>query len=586
MDDHLPASPTPPPGPTSLLEAGALALPSEHIDFRRYRKLRRFVTAVFLHAMWWDVLLNQPGLRRLRPPALERWRRLARRYRALAVEMGGVLIKIGQFLSVRVDLLPAEVIRELSDLQDEVPPAPFPEVAAEIERAFGRPLAAVFGLVDPVPVGAASLAQVHRATLPCGEEVVVKVLRPGIEVLVETDLAAVRLALRLLGWSRKIRRRVDLRRLGNEIAETTHRELDLIAEGHNAERFAASFADDPRVRVPRIHWPHTTRRVLTMEDVSAIKIADLEALAAAGIDRSELARTLHDIYVRQVFVHHFVHADPHPGNLFVEPLAAPPEGGPPRAGGGRPFRIAFVDFGMVAAIPERLWGPLREYVIAMATRDAARLVRAYESAGVLVQGADVHRLIEIHEDVFERFWGVPMGELRQVALSEARYFLRQYRDLLFEIPFQAPVDLLFVSRAVGLVSGLATTLDPTFDPWAAIMPFAERLAQEELRLGWRDWLGEAGKQARSLALLPGRLERFLGQVERGDVQVEAALASDTRRAMHKLERAVLRLAWMVTGAALLLAATIVHVARPEEALDTWLGTAAAIALLWGVLFRR
>jgi predicted unusual protein kinase regulating ubiquinone biosynthesis (AarF/ABC1/UbiB family) len=585
VDERHPSSPAPPAGPPPASPASALPAPPGRIDFRRYRKLRRFVTAVFLRALWWDVLLNQPGLARLRPPALGRWRRIARRYRALAVEMGGVLIKLGQFLSVRVDLLPAEVIRELADLQDEVPPAPFAAVAEQIEAAFGRPVSAVFAHVDPVAVGAASLAQVHPATLPGGEEVVVKVLRPGIEVLVETDLAAVRLALRLLAWSRRIRRRVDLRRLGEEIVETTRRELDLVAEGRHAERFAGNFADDPRVRVPRIHWAQTTRRVLTMEDVAAIKISDLAALEAAGIDRGELARAVHDIYVRQVFVHHFVHADPHPGNLFVAPLSEP-ESGAPRPGAGRPFRIAFVDFGMVATIPQRFWGPLREYVIAMATRDAARLVRAYESAGVLLPGADLHRLIEIHEDVFERFWGVRMGELREVALSEARYFLRQYRDLLLEIPFQVQVELLFVSRAVGLVSGLATSLDPTFDPWAALMPFAERLAQEELHLGWRDWLDEGGKQARSLVLLPGRFERFLSQAERGDLQVEAALAADTRRAIHRLERAVLRLAWMATGAAFLIAATVVHVVRPEEPLDTWLGAAAAVALLWGVLFRR
>jgi predicted unusual protein kinase regulating ubiquinone biosynthesis (AarF/ABC1/UbiB family) len=585
MDDHQADSPSPAAAAPSL--PPPRVPPPARIDFRRYRKLRRFVTRVFLHALWWDLLLNQPGLTRLRRPAIVRWRRIARRYRALAVEMGGVLIKLGQFLSVRVDLLPAEVIRELADLQDEVPPAPFAAVAAQIEGEFGRPVTAVFERVEPLPVGAASLAQVHRAALPGGEEVVVKVLRPGIEVLVETDLAAVRLALRLLAWSRRIRRRVDLRRLGQEIVETTRRELDLTAEGRHAERFAADFAGDRRVRAPQIHWPYTTRRALTMEDVSAIKVTDLAALDAAGVDRGAVARTLYDVYMRQIFVHHFVHADPHPGNLFVYPLARQgEERADVHAGRGVPFELAFVDFGMVATIPERLWGPLREYAIALGTRDAARMVHAYESAGVLLPGADIHRLIEIHEDLFERFWGVRVGQLREVALAEARYFFRQYRDLLYDVPFQVQVDLLFVTRAVGLLTGLSTTLDPTFDPWAAAMPFAERLAEEELRLGWRDWGEEALKQGRALAGLPARFERFLGQAERGDLQVEAALAADTRRAMHRLERAVLRLAWMATGAALLLAATVVHVIRPEERLDTWLGAAAAVTFLWGVLVRR
>lgn len=566
--------------------------PPARIDFRRYRKLRRFVASVFLHALWWDLLLNRPGLAVFRPPAIVRWRRIARRYRALAVEMGGVLIKLGQFLSVRVDLLPAEVIGELSGLQDEVPPAPYPAVLAQVEAELGRPVGAVFARFEPVPVGAASLAQVHAAALPSGEAVVVKVLRPGIDVLVETDLAAVGLALRLLAWSRTVRRRVDLRRLGEEINATTRRELDLTAEGKHAERFAADFAGDPRVIVPRIHWPQTTRRTLTMEDVAAIKISDLPALEAAGVDRGAVARTLYDLYMRQIFEHHFVHADPHPGNLFVHPLppidaaAAPRDDHDGAALPGTPFRIAFVDFGMVATVPERLREPLREYAIALATRDAARMVRSYESAGVLLPGADLHRLIEIHEDLFERFWGVRIGDLRDVALAEARYFLRQYRDLLYQIPFQVQVDMLFVSRAVGLLSGLATTLDPTFDPWAATMPFAERLAREELRRGWRDWVEEGAEQGRSLFSLPRRLERLIGQLERGDLQVEAALAADTRRAVHRLERAVLRLAWMATGAAFLIAATVVHVVRPEQALDTWLFAAAGVALLWGVLFRR
>src|SRR6185436_9960558 len=176
---------------------------------------------VFVHVMWWDVLLNAPGLRRFRRPATDRWARIARRYRHLASEMGGVLIKIGQFLSVRVDILPPEVTRELAGLQDEVPPERFEDVVRQIETDFGRPVGEVFAQVDPEPVGAASLAQVHPARLLSGEPVVVKVLRPGIDVLVETDLAAAGLAFRLLKVSRRLRRRVDLDRVADEIATTT-----------------------------------------------------------------------------------------------------------------------------------------------------------------------------------------------------------------------------------------------------------------------------------------------------------------------------------------------------------------------------
>jgi len=550
-----------------------------NIDFRRYRKVRRFVARTFVHVLWWDVLLAVPPLSRLRRPALLRWVGIARRYRALAVDMGGVLIKLGQFLSVRVDLLPPEVIRELAGLQDEVPPEPLADIVRQVEEDFGRPLAEVFARFDPEPVGAASLAQVHRARLASGEEVVVKVLRPGIGVLVETDLAAARLATRLLKFSRRVRRRVDLDRVAAEFSATTRRELDLTGEGKNAERFAADFAGDARVCVPRVYWEHTARRTLTLEDVGYLKISDLAALDRAGIDRSEVARTLYRVYMKQIFVHHFVHADPHPGNLFVKPLPGTGEG-------GRQFQLAFVDFGMVAEIPERLRGALREYVIALGTRDAVRIVQAYARAGVLLPGADLTRLEEIHQELFDRFWGVRIGQLRDVALSEAGYFLRQYRDLLYEIPFQVQVDLLFVSRAVGLLSGLSTTLDPEFDPWAETIPFAERFAREELRQGWREWLSQGTAQGRTLLSLPTRIDEFLTRAERGELTFQAGLAPDTRKFLRRLERSAWRLAWMVVAAGLLIAAAMVHTASPHDPYGHWLAGLAAAAFLWGVLTKR
>jgi predicted unusual protein kinase regulating ubiquinone biosynthesis (AarF/ABC1/UbiB family) len=565
------------------------------IDFRRYRKVRRFVTRTFLHVLWWDMLLNVPGLRRFRPPAAGRWAAIARRYRHLAGEMGGVLIKLGQFLSVRVDLLPAEVTRELAGLQDEVPPERFEDIVRQIESDFGRPLAEVFSWVSPEPVGAASLAQVHPARLLSGEPVVVKVLRPGIDVLVETDLAAAGLAFRLLKVSRNLRRRVDLDRVAEEIATTTRRELDLANEGRNAERFAEDFAGDARVAIPRVHWSASASRTLTLENVGYLKIADLAGIERAGISRPEVARVLYRIYMQQIFVHHFVHADPHPGNLFVKPLPLPGEtpfapGDPvpplPAGAGDRPFQIVFVDFGMVAPIPERLRAALREYAIGLGTRDASRLVHSYVSAGVLLPGADLRRLEEIHEELFDRFWGVSIGSLRDVAFSEAGYFFREYRDLLYEIPFQVQVDLLFASRAVGLLAGMTTQLDPEFDPWAETVPFAERLAREELRLGWRDLLREGALQARALLALPRRLDSLASRAERGTLTVQQSLAPDTRKAVQRLERSIRRATWMMLAAALLISGVMVWLERPDEPAGAWLLGLALLAFLWGVLVRR
>jgi predicted unusual protein kinase regulating ubiquinone biosynthesis (AarF/ABC1/UbiB family) len=565
------------------------------IDFRRYRKVRRFVARTFLHVLWWDMFLNVPGLRRFRPAAAGRWARIARRYRDLASEMGGVLIKIGQFLSVRVDLLPPEVTRELAGLQDEVPPERFEDIVRQIESDFGRPLGEVFARVLPEPVGAASLAQVHPAHLLSGEPVVVKVLRPGIDVLVETDLAAAGLAFRLLKISSRLRRRVDLDRVAGEIAATTRRELDLANEGRNAERFAEDFARDPRVVVPRIVWAASARRTLTLENVGYLKIGDLAALDRAGISRPEVARVVYRIYMQQIFVHHFVHADPHPGNLFVKPLPLPgeppfgpgdPVPPPPPGSGERPFQIAFVDFGMVADIPERLRGALREYAIGLGTRDAARLVHSYVSAGVLLPGADIRRLEEIHEELFTRFWGVSIGSLRDVALSEAGYFFREYRDLLYEVPFQVQVDLLFASRAVGLLAGLTTQLDPEFDPWSETVPFAERLAREELTLGWRDLLHAGALQAQALFGLPRRLDALMSRAERGSLTVQQALTPELRRAIQRLERSVRSASWMVVAAALLISGVMVRLGHPHEPAGRWLLLLAGLSFLWGMLGRR
>jgi predicted unusual protein kinase regulating ubiquinone biosynthesis (AarF/ABC1/UbiB family) len=565
------------------------------IDFRRYRKVRRFVTRTFLRIVWWDVVLNVPGLRRLRRPPLARYQEIARRYRALAAEMGGVLIKLGQFLSTRVDILPPEITQELAGLQDEVPPERFEDIARQIEEDFGRPLLQVFSWIQREPLGAASLAQAHLARLPDGQEVVIKALRPGIDVVVETDLAAIRLAFRLLRFSKTIRRRVNLQRLGIEITETTRAELDLAAEGRNAERFAANFEGDSRVYLPRVFWAWSARRTLTLENVGWLKIGDLAALDAAGISRPELARVLYRVYLRQIFEHSFVHADPHPGNLFIRPLPLegelpfPPGAAPvppPPDGTQRPFQIVFVDFGMVAVIPERLRGALREYAIALGTRDAARMVHSYVAAGVLLPGADLQRLEEIHEELFERFWGVRLGSLREAAFSEAEYFFRQYRDVLYELPFQVQVDLLFASRAVGLLAGLSTHLDPEFDPWAETLPFAQRLATEELRRDWRGLVREGLAQLQILLALPRRVDSVLAKAERGTLNVQTTLTPETRKLIQRLERSMHRLSWMVTSAALLIAGAMLHVDAPGEPYGGWLVIAAGIVFLWGVLSKR
>src|SRR5450759_4691352 len=293
----------------------------------RYWRIVFFFGRVTLGFIFWEILLRRVGLggwaSRNRS---ERYRNTAVRFRALAIRMGGLMIKVGQFLSARLDVLPPEITDELAGLQDEVPAESFDAIRARAESELALPLSDHYAWFDETPLAAASLGQVHRARLRENDaaelgfvDVVVKVQRPHIEQVVEVDLAALR---RVGGWLQRykpISDRADVSALLDEFASTTRAEIDYLAEGSNAETFAINFAGDLRVHVPRVVWELTTRRVLTLEDVWAIKLGDYDAITAAGIARPQVATVLLDTYMQQIFEDGFFHADPHPGNLFVTP---------------------------------------------------------------------------------------------------------------------------------------------------------------------------------------------------------------------------------------------------------------------------
>jgi predicted unusual protein kinase regulating ubiquinone biosynthesis (AarF/ABC1/UbiB family) len=556
-------------------------------NLRRYLRVVRYFSGVFAQFIFWEIILRAIlGRRFVERSATRRWQGIARRYRKLATELGGVLIKLGQFLSIRVDVLPREVTDELAGLQDEVSPERLADIQAVIEAEFGQRIDQVFPWFAPTPEAAASLAQVHRARLLTGDEVVVKVQRPRIDEIVETDLRAIGTAMRWLRGYRPISRRVNLDHLYSEFSTTTRNELDFLAEAENAERFALNFADDPRIRIPRVFAQSSTRRVLIMQNVASIKITDYEAIEAAGVSRAEVARCLFDTYLTQVFVHNFVHADPHPGNLFVQPL--PPilgDLGLVESGEGVPFRLTFVDFGMVATIPERVRPHFREFLVGFVTNDTARVVRAYQGAGILLPGADLSRLEEVQDELLERYSNLSLQQVQQLAMSEWHSLMHEYRDILYEMPFQIPTDLLFVGRAISILFGMATSLYPDFDPWKALEPFAREMAAEELRRDWRGLLGELEKMTRLVLSLPGKADRFLGQATRGELEVRTHWSREDTRTLRRVETAVNRLASTVVFAALILSAVAVYVTQ-GGGIVSYLLFALAGAALVASLVRR
>jgi predicted unusual protein kinase regulating ubiquinone biosynthesis (AarF/ABC1/UbiB family) len=549
----------------------------------RYRRIMVFFTGVAINFILWEILLPRLGLRAWsRRTRSTRYRSVAARFRALAIQMGGVMIKVGQFLSARLDVLPPEITEELAGLQDEVPPERFEDIRKLAEQDLGTPLEQKYESFEEIPMAAASLGQVHRARLcvadPGGDfcDVVVKIQRPFIDQLIEIDLSALR---QVGGWLQKyppVSRRVDVPSLMEEFSSTIRDEVDYLAEGRNAEIFSENFKDVPRVHVPRVVWTHTTRRVLTLEDVFAIKITDYEAISAAGIDRPEVARVLLDTYLKQIFEDGFFHADPHPGNLFITPHVGHTDDGKPE------WRLTFVDFGMVGHVPDTLRTGLREMLISTGLQDAARLIRSFQTLHILLPGTDLKSLEQMSASMFDMFWGKSMDELRQLSPEQMFAFADRFRDLMFNMPFQLPQNLLMLGRAVAILSGMCTGLDKDFNLWNQLSPYATKLVSQEVGSNWRVWLDEAGNILKELIAIPSKLGRVLSQVERGDLTVQVPTVS---RQLTHLERSVNRLTGSLVFAAFLISSVLLYTAGKDLFAGISIG-AAGLTLIWLIFFNR
>jgi len=528
---------------------------------RRYWRIVWFFARTILSLLLWEVFLPRlPGGRLVRLGAPGRRRRLAARFRALATEMGGVLIKLGQFLSARADVLPSEITEELSGLQDEVPPDPFPPIRRMIEEELGAPLSELFEEFQERTAIGASLGQVYQAHLPGGEPVMVKVQRPEIEMLVATDLAALRWAVGWLKRYQPLASRADLDALLDEFSRTLYEELDYIAEGHNAERFAENFAGNPKVRIPLPRWSHTTKRVLALERVGGIKITGYQALTEAGIDRGTVAQCLFGTYLQQVFIDGFFHADPHPGNLFVRPLGDPPLKGDL----SREFHLVFVDFGMVGHLTPHVMDQLRESVIGLAARDVPRLIESWDRLGFFLPRTDLRPIEAAAEKVFARFYGLSMGELARLDHREFAALALEFRDLIFQMPLQLPQDFIFMGRMLGILSGLATGLDPDFNIFEGVEPFARELLAAEKEEWAERLLNELQTMGALLWRLPRLTEETMLTLSRGGLEVRITQSQELERLVGRLERGMDRLLRSIVLASLVLTGAFLLIGGQEK----------------------
>ncbi|MFT8395538.1 ABC1 kinase family protein [Propionibacterium sp.] len=528
---------------------------SSHRQLRaRYRRILGYFARLFVRLLFFDAVLPKLGLGRLSARGREaRLRRAAADFHDLAADLGGLLIKVGQFMSTRLDVLPADVTEQLAGLQDEAPPVPFDDIRARAETELGMPLGQAYEWFDPEPLAAASLGQVHRARLNESEtsdvgfrRVVVKVQRPGIEQIIEVDLSVLR---RVAGWVshyKAVAQRTDVPALVEEFACSTGEEVDYLHEAANAEHFAANFAEDPTVTSPAVVWERSTRRLLTLSDVSAIKISSDEALEAKGIDPEEVAFAVADCYISQVFDDGFFHADPHPGNLFVTPVPAGL-----REEVGRNWQLTFIDFGMMGQVPDNLRGALKDVVIAVGMRDGHRLLRCMQELDMLLPSADLSLVERAISQLFDRFGGMSLADMRTIDPREFAQFGEQFRELMRSMPFQMPENLLLLIRAASLMNGLCTALYPDYNIWDSVEPYAHELVVGGSGSRTALVLDEAQNLLTTSMSLPRRAERVLTMMERGQLSVQTptvnVLVRRIERALGQVISAILFAGLLVGG---------------------------------------
>jgi ubiquinone biosynthesis protein len=408
--------------------------------------------------------------------------------------MGPCFVKLGQVFATRVDLFPPEWIAEFSRLQNAVPAVSFEAISLEMREALGTAPEAAFLSIDAEPLAAASIAQVHRARLPGGREVVVKVRRPGIRPLIEADLRLLRYAARRIEARFPDLRRFHPSGMVRQFQASLTRELDLAAECRHAERIAASFARDPRLMVPSVHWTYTNERMNVQDYVDGIPVADLAALEAAGVDRRQVARTGAQLVLKMMLEDGFFHADPHPGNVFVL----------------RDGRIAVIDFGMVGRLSQTRRMEVVNLLFGLVDRDAERVTDTLLDWTRRTDIDDEQLAIDVDAFV-DRYHGVPLGELNLAGmLLEVTTLLRSHHLAL-------PADLALLTKVCVTLDGLGRNLDPGFDMARQARPFLQRamVSQYSPRAMGRRGTRAVADAVGLLAAVPRDLRRLLRSLRGG-----------------------------------------------------------------------
>ena len=486
---------------------------SYHIFYYRLKKLKRafliWITLISLLTILW---IDNIRFTIFQTKSNEKSRvqiKRARWFTNQLIKLGSAFIKIGQLLSARPDLIPNTWIQELSKLQDQVPNFSF----AQVEETIRDELGYKFNEIDQIigePVGSASLAQVHRATLKDGKKVVFKVQRPNLKELFIIDLGIMQQIAGLLQKNKNWSRGRNWVEIAKECRKVLMKELDFNCEAQYAARFRQQFLDDENVEVPEVIWDMSSEKVLCLSYVEGTKISDLEKLKSQEIDLSKIAEIGAISYLKQLVNYGFFHADPHPGNLAVSS-----EG-----------KLIFYDFGMMGNISNNLQTRLGGMVKAAALRDASSLVSQLQQAGLISKDIDVGPVRRLVRLMLKEALTPPFSPNIIEKLSGDLY------ELVYETPFQLPVDLIFVMRALSTFEGVGRMLDPGFNLVSVTKPYLIELMTSNNQTP-NDLINQFGRQVGELGSkavgIPKRIDESLERLEQGDLQLQIRMGESDRQ---------------------------------------------------------
>jgi ubiquinone biosynthesis protein len=461
------------------------------------------------------------------------------RLRLALEELGPTFVKLGQLMSTRADWFPDEWSTEFKKLQDKVPPFPFEQVRELVEKELGRPLTEVYASFDITPVASASIAQVHFATLKDGRELAVKVRRPEIEKILDSDISIMYVIANLIvkyvpDWARF--RPVDVVR---EFHKTIRQELDFTIEATRADRFRRNFRDDPEAYFPRVYWEYSSRKVLTMERISGIPIDEAEALKEAGFDLKEIAERGVRVFFRQALGDGFFHADMHPGNVFV----------------GNKGEIIHVDFGIVGQIDDELRNYLAQLLYYLMRRDFKAMAKIHRDMGLIGPNVDIREFEDALIDIAEPIFGKPLAEINVSAL------LWKLIETAKRFDMHMQPNLLLLQKSMVVVEGVGRELYPKLNVWAVARPFIFKLIKKDIdpKAAVNKGYDTMMEMAEFTSTLPSQLTSVFNKVINDRLRIEFAhLNLDELNA--RIDRTGDRLVYGMVVAALIVGSSIIVIA--------------------------